>query len=92
MKAIKKISLTAFATLLFIAIMSFTAQQYYSLKFSEEALNKHFQNLTVIKQIAEKSNIAHQEVLFITASVDSLQKDIIEQVRLQQQPQPAPKK
>ena len=92
MKSIKKISLTAFATLLFIAIMSFTAQQYYSLKFSEEALNKHFQNLTVIKQIAEKSNIAHQEVLFITASVDSLQKDIIYQVRLQQQPQPAPKK
>ena len=92
MKAIKKISLTAFATLLFIALMSFTAQQYYSLKFSEEALNKHFQNLTVIKQIAEKSNIAHQEVLFITASVDSLQKDIIDQVRLQQQPQPAPKK
>jgi hypothetical protein len=92
MKSIKKISLTAFASLLFIALMSFTAQQYYSLKFSEEALNKHFQNLTVIKQIAEKSNIAHQEVLFITASVDSLQKDIIDQVRLQQQPQPALKK
>ena len=92
MKSIKKISLTAFATLLFIAIMSFTAQQYYSLKFSEEALNKQFQNLTVIKQIAEKSKMAHQEVLFITASVDSLQKDIIDQVRLQQQPQPAPKK
>jgi hypothetical protein len=92
MKSIKKISLTAFATLLFIALVSFTAQQYYSLKFSEEALNKHFQNLTVIKQIAEKSNMAHQEVLFITASVDSLQKDIIDQVRLQQQPQPAPKK
>lgn len=92
MKSIKKISLAAFATLLFIALMSFTAQQYYSLKFSEEALNKHFQNLTVIKQIAEKSNIAHQEVLFITGSVDSLQKDIIDQVRLQQQPQPAPKK
>ena len=92
MKSIKKISLAAFSTLLFIALMSFTAQQYYSLKFSEEALNKHFQNLTVIKQIAEKSNIAHQEVLFITASVDSLQKDIIDQVRLQQQPQPAPKK
>lgn len=92
MKSIKKISLTAFATLLFIALMSFTAQQYYSLKFSEEALNKHFQNLTVIKQIAEKSNMAHQEVLFITASEDSLQKDIIDQVRLQQQPQPAPKK
>ena len=90
MKSIKKISLTAFATLLFIALMSFTAQQYYSLKFSEEALNKHFQNLTVIKQIAEKSNIAHQEVLFITASVDSLQKEIIAQVKTQQEP--APKK
>jgi hypothetical protein len=34
--------------------------------------------------------MAHQEVLFITASVDSLQKTIIEQVKTQQEP--APKK
>ncbi len=92
MKLFKKISLTALTAVLFIGLVSFSAQQYFSLKFSEEALNKHFQNLTVIKQIAEKSNMAHQEVLFISASVDSLQKDIIDQVRLQQQQQPASKK
>jgi hypothetical protein len=90
MKFFKKISLTVFAAILFIALVSFSAQQYFNLKFSEEALNKHFQNLTVIKQIAEKSNMAHQEVLFISASVDSLQKDIVDQVRRQQAQQPAP--
>ena len=46
MKFFKKISLTVFAAILFIALVSFSAQQYFNLKFSEEALNKHFQNLT----------------------------------------------
>ena len=90
MTSFKKLSFFSIIAILFIALASFSAQKYFTLKFSEEALNKHFQNLSVIKQIAEKSNMAHQEVVFITASVDSLQKEIIDQVRLQQEP--APKK
>jgi hypothetical protein len=86
----KKSFIIALSGIAFITLASFSAQKYFTLKFSEEALNKHFQNLSVIKQIAEKSNIAHQEVLFITSSVDSLQKDIVEQVKSQQEP--APKK
>ena len=90
MVSFKKMSFLAISAILIISLASFSAEKYFTLKFSEEALNKHFQNLSVIKQIAEKSNMAHQEVLFITASVDSLQKNIIEQVKTQQEP--APKK
>ena len=62
---------------------SFTAEKYYSLKFSETQLNKHFKNLNSIRQIIEKSNLPHQEVVFIATSIDSLQKNIILQVKNQ---------
>ena len=88
MVSFKKMSFLAISAILIIGLASFSAEKYFTLRFSEEALNKHFQNLSVIKQIAEKSNMAHQEVLFITASVDSLQKNIIEQVKTQQEPTP----
>ncbi len=90
MVSFKKMSFLAISAILIISLASFSAEKYFTLRFSEEALNKHFQNLSVIKQIAEKSNMAHQEVVFITSSVDSLQKEIIAQVKTQQEP--APKK
>ena len=90
MVSFKKMSFLAISAILLISLASFSAEKYFTLRFSEEALNKHFQNLSVIKQIAEKSNMAHQEVVFITSSVDSLQKEIIAQVKTQQEP--APKK
>ncbi len=86
----KKSTIITLSAIAFITLASFSAEKYFTLKFSEESLNKHFQNLSVIKQIAEKSNLAHQEVVFITSSVDSLQKEIIAQVKTQQEP--APKK
>jgi len=90
MVSFKKMSFLAISAILLISLASFSAEKSFTLRFSEEALNKHFQNLSVIKQIAEKSNMAHQEVVFITSSVDSLQKEIIAQVKTQQEP--APKK
>jgi hypothetical protein len=90
MVSFKKMSFLAISAILIISLASFSAEKYFTLRFTEEALNKHFQNLSVIKQIAEKSNMAHQEVVFITSSVDSLQKEIIAQVKTQQEP--APKK
>lgn len=71
------------AAIAFVLLASFTADKYFTLKFSEAALNKHFQNLSTIKQIALSSNLPHQEVMFITNSVDSLQADIINQVKSQ---------
>jgi hypothetical protein len=63
----------------------------YTLKFSEEALNKHFNNLSAIKAVVEKSNLPHQEVVFVLNSIDSLQKTILEQVKAQSETV-APKK
>jgi len=61
----------------------FIAEKVFTLKFSEAALNNHFQNLSAIKNIVDKSNLPHQEVVFIVNSIDSLQKDIVNQVKTQ---------
>ncbi len=70
---------------LFVAVilLSFTTneQKEYTLKFSEGELSKHFQNLSVIKQIVDKSSMPHNEVKFIIASIDSLQKDIQNKIK-----------
>jgi hypothetical protein len=75
----------------FVLLSAFTADKLYILRFSEESLNKHFNNLSAIKAVVEKSNLPHQEVLFVVSSIDSLQKAIVEQVK--EQPEAAaPKK
>jgi hypothetical protein len=77
--------------LVILALTAFTADKVYTLKFSEEALNKHFNNLSAIKAVVEKSNLPHQEVVFVLNSIDSLQKTILEQVKAQSETV-APKK
>ena len=77
--------------LVILALTAFTADKVYTLKFSEEALNKHFNNLSAIKAVVEKSNLPHQEVVFVVNSIDSLQKSIVEQVKAQSETV-APKK
>jgi hypothetical protein len=80
-----KKSILIIASICLIALVSFKADKYFTLKFSEAALNKHFQNLGAIKQIIEKSNLPHQEVVFVASSIDSLQLDIVNQVKAQTQ-------
>jgi hypothetical protein len=77
--------------LVILALTAFTADKVYTLKYSEEALNKHFNNLSAIKAVVEKSNLPHQEVVFVLNSIDSLQKSILEQVKAQSETV-APKK
>jgi hypothetical protein len=48
--------------------------------FSEVEIDKHYQKLSVIRQIVDNSNLSHQEVVFVTKSIDSLQTEIITQV------------
>lgn len=91
MKLNTKTGLIALGVIAIVSLASFTAEKYFSLKFSEAALNKHYQNLSAIKQIVERSNLPHQEVLFVSTSIDSLQKDIVAQVKAQAE-QPAAKK
>ena len=90
---IKKLTKIKFglSLLVILALTAFTADKVYTLKFSEEALNKHFNNLSAIKAVVEKSNLPHQEVVFVLNSIDSLQKSILEQVKAQSETV-APKK
>lgn len=57
-------------------ILSFTAEKYIVVKFKEEQINYHWQNLQTIKQVVSQSDLPHRQVVFIIQSVDSLQKDI----------------
>ncbi len=66
-----------------MTLTAFTAENFFTLKFSEPAINKHYQKLSAIKQIVDKSNLAHQEVIFVKNSIDSLQAEILTQVKVQ---------
>lgn len=65
-----------------IAFCSFNTQteKTFVIKFSEQTINYHWSNLNTVKQIAHESNLPHQQVLFITKSIDSLQIEISKQI------------
>jgi len=64
-------------------LTAFVAEKTFVIKFSESEINKHYQKLAVIKQIVDNSNLAHQDVVFITKSIDTLQSEILTQVKAQ---------
>lgn len=69
-----------------ILLSSFTynvIEKEFTLKFKEAELGKHFQKLSLIKQIVNESNLPHQQVVFIAKSIDSLQMSIASQVQKQ---------
>lgn len=62
--------------LLAILLLSFVAEKFVLVKFKEEQVNYHWQNLNAIKQVVNQSAMPHNQVVFIIGSIDSLQKDI----------------
>ena len=62
--------------LLAITLVSFAAEKFIVVKFKEEQINYHWQNLNTVKQVVNQSDLPHRQVVFITQSIDSLQKDI----------------
>jgi hypothetical protein len=74
-----------------MALTAFAAEKTFTLKFSETDINKHYQNLYVIRQIVDNINLSHQEVVYVTKAIDSLQADMVAQVKAQLE-QPAPVK
>jgi hypothetical protein len=72
------------ALLLAISLLSFTAEKYYTFKFTDAQLTKHWTKLNAIKQLVDGSDMPHQQAKFITQSLDSLQSDIATQVIPQQ--------
>ncbi len=74
-----------------MALTAFAAEKTFTLKFSETEINKHYQKLSVIRQIVDNSNLSHQEVVYVTKAIDSLQAEIVAQVKTQiEQPAPPP--
>ena len=69
----KKLPLLA---ILAILLLSFTATKYIVVKFTEEQINYHWQNLNTVKQVVNSSSLPHNQAVFILQSIDSLQKDI----------------
>ena len=67
--------------------MAFTTlPDTFTFKFSEAEINAHYQNLSAIKQIVERSNLPHQEVVFVQKSIDSLQGELVRQIKTQVPP------
>jgi hypothetical protein len=59
-----------------LVLVSFAAEKFIVVKFKEEQINYHWQNLQTIKQILSQSALPHNQVVFSIQAIDSLQKDI----------------
>ncbi len=91
MKSSKNLLKGIFIGMGVMALTAFAAEKTFTLKFSETDINKHYQKLSVIRQIVDNSNLSHQEVVYVTKAIDSLQADIVAQVKTQiEQPAPPP--
>lgn len=59
-----------------ITLVSFTVEKFVVIKFKEDQVNYHWQNLNTIKQVVNQSALPHNQAIFVLQSIDSLQKDI----------------
>ena len=59
-----------------ITLASFTVEKFVVIKFKEDQVNYHWQNLNTIKQVVNQSALPHNQAIFVLQSIDSLQKDI----------------
>lgn len=71
-----------FTIIAILGLMSFAAEKFISVKFSEPQLNYHWNNLENVKKIIDESNLPHTQVKYIISSIDSLQNDIKKTARL----------
>jgi len=65
-----------------IGFLSFAADKYITVKFTEAQINFHWKNLENAKKIIDESNLPHAQVKFIIATIDSLQKDITKSAKI----------
>ena len=91
MKSNNKLLKGIFIGMSIMALTAFAAEKTFTLKFSETDINKHYQKLSVIRQIVDNSNLSHQEVVYVTKAIDSLQAEIVTQVKAQIEPAPSKK-
>lgn len=59
-----------------IGLLSFATEKFIVVKFKEDQINYHWQNLNAVKEVVNQSAMPHNQVVFVLKSIDSLQKDI----------------
>lgn len=59
-----------------IGLLSFATEKFIVVKFKEDQINYHWQNLNTVKEVVNQSAMPHNQVVFVLKSIDSLQKDI----------------
>jgi hypothetical protein len=65
-----------------VALLSFAADKYVTIKLSQQQLNYHWRNLEGVKKIIDESSLPHTQVKFVINAIDSLQKDISKNAKL----------
>jgi hypothetical protein len=65
-----------------VALLSFTVTKVVTVKFTEEQMNFHWQNLNNIKGIIDQSNLPHAQAKALIFAIDSLQTDINKSYKL----------
>ena len=64
------------------ALLSFTIEKVVTIKFSEDQMNFHWQNLNNIKGVIDQSNLPHAQAKALIFAIDSLQADINKSYKL----------
>lgn len=59
-----------------LLLLAFGVEKTYTIKLPEPKMVYHWQNIEGIKQLADQSQLPHNQVKFIINALDSLQKDI----------------
>lgn len=65
-----------------VALLSFTVTKVVTVRFTEEQMNFHWQNLNNIKGIIDQSNLPHAQAKALIFAIDSLQTDINKSYKL----------
>lgn len=72
----------AILALAILGTLAFTAEKYFTIRFSEPQIQYHWGNLEQIKGIVNQSSMPHNQVVFILSSIDTLQKGIQESAKI----------
>lgn len=52
----------------------------YTIKFTGQQIQKHFNNLNTIEQLIKESNLSYKQVMFCVGAIDSLKSEIYNQL------------
>ena len=75
-----------------LVLLSFTVTKVVTIKFTDEQMNFHWQNLNNIKGVIDQSNLPHAQAKALIFAIDSLQTDINKSYKLDSTVTAAPAK